>query len=149
MHPSDSTKRKIPLMMKPSDIKLDKVSKNFEYEKLSRDIDTINDINTLKELLKCYVKLYFKQQETVTSLGLVNIIPRKEGEIRVGDTVRFIGGTKEQRKWGGCDPAYNLIEGLQYTVTKVEMRSQHTRIYLEGIEGPFNSVLFRVVNDQH
>jgi len=54
--------------MKPSDIELSSVSKNFEYEKLARDIDGIQDIESLKEMLKCYVKLYFKQQETITSL---------------------------------------------------------------------------------
>jgi|DEB0MinimDraft_6_1074348.scaffolds.fasta_scaffold03461_14 hypothetical protein len=135
--------------MKPSDIRLNKVSKNFEYEKLSRDIDTINDVNTLKEMLKCYVKLYFKQQEIVTSLGLISVVPRKEGEINVGDTVKFIGGSKEQRNWGGTDPAYHLIIDHKYTVTNVEVRSQHTRIEVKGIQGVFNSVLFQVVNDQH
>ena len=131
--------------MKSSDIQLTKVSKNFEFEKLSREIDTVNDINTLKEMLKCYVKLYLKPQETVQAIGLIEIEPsRKEGEIRVGDEVTFVGGTKEQRNWGGCDPAYHLNEGVTYTVTNVEVKSQHTRIELKGLQGCFNSVLFRV-----
>lgn len=131
--------------MKSSDIQLTKVSKNFEFEKLSREIDTVNDINTLKEMLKCYVKLYLKQQETVQAIGLIEIEPpRKEGEIRVGDEVTFVGGTKEQRNWGGCDPAHHLNEGVTYTVTNVEVKSQHTRIELKGLQGCFNSVLFRV-----
>jgi ASC-1-like (ASCH) protein len=131
--------------MKSSDIQLTKVSKNFEFEKLSREIDTISDINTLKEMLKCYVKLYLKQQETVQAIGLIEIEPpRKEGEIRTGDKVIFVGGTKEQRNWGGCDPAHHLNEGVTYTVTNVEVKSQHTRIELKGLQGCFNSVLFRV-----
>jgi len=131
--------------MKSSDIQLTKVSKNFEFEKLSREIDTINDINTLKEMLKCYVKLYLKQQETVQAIGLIEIEPpRKEGEIRIGDKVTFVGGSKEQRNWGGCDPAHHLDEGVKYIVTNVEVRSQHTRIEVKGLQGCFNSVLFQV-----
>ncbi len=131
--------------MKSSDIQLTKVSKNFEFEKLSREIDTISDINTLKKMLKCYVKLYLKQQETVQAIGLMEIeSPRKEGEIRTGDKVIFVGGTKEQRNWGGCDPAHHLDEGVKYIVTNVEVRSQHTRIEVKGLQGCFNSVLFRV-----
>jgi len=131
--------------MKSSDIQLTKVSKNFEFEKLSREIDTISDINTLKEMLKCYVKLYLKQQETVQAIGLIEIEPpRKEGEIRIGDKVTFVGGSKEQRNWGGCDPAHHLDEGVKYIVTNVEVRSQHTRIEVKGLQGCFNSVLFQV-----
>lgn len=132
--------------MKPSDIELTSVSKNFEFEKLSREIDEVSDVKVLREMLKCYLKLYFKQQETVLSFNSMGIdLPRKEGEIRIGDQVIFIGGSKEQRQWGGCDPAYHLIVDVKYTVTDVEVRSQHTRIKLKGITGAFNSVLFRVV----
>ena len=132
--------------MRPSDIELTSVSKNFEFEKLSREIDEVSDVKVLREMLKCYLKLYFKQQETVLSFNSMGIdLPRKEGEIRIGDQVIFIGGSKEQRQWGGCDPAYHFIVDVKYTVTDVEVRSQHTRIELKGITGAFNSVLFRVV----
>ena len=132
--------------MKPSDIELTSVSKNFEFEKLSREIDEVSDVKVLREMLKCYLKLYFKQQETVLSFNSMGIdLPRKEGEIRIGDQVIFIGGSKEQRQWGGCDPAYHLIVDVKYTVTDVEVRSQHTRIKLKGNTGAFNSLLFRVV----
>lgn len=131
--------------MKSSDIELSSVSKNFEFEKLSRDVDEISDVKYLREMLKCYLKLYFKQQETIQSIGLMDFgFPRKEGEIRVGDEVTFVGGTKEQRNWGGCDPGHHLDEGVTYTVTNVEVKSQHTRIELKGLQGCFNSVLFRV-----
>ncbi len=134
--------------MKSSDIELSSVSKNFEFEKLSRDIDDISDVKYLREMLKCYLKLYFKQQETISSIGIMPTeFSRKKGGIYVGDEVTFIGGTKEQRNWGGCDPAYHLNEGVTYTVTNVEIKSQHTRIELKGFQGCFNSVLFRV-NDE-
>ena len=133
--------------MKPSDIELSKVSKNFEYEKISREIDTVEDVKTLRDMVKCYLKLYLKQQETISVIGLMDTEPRNPNEIRVGDTVKFIGGTKEQRNWGGADPAYHLIVDCNYTVTSVDVRSQHTRIEVKGIQGAFNSVLFEVVND--
>lgn len=133
--------------MKPSDIELSKVSKNFEYEKISREIDTVEDVKLLRDMVKCYLKLYLKQQETISAIGLMETEPRKPNEIRVNDTVKFIGGTKEQRNWGGADPAYHLIVDCKYTVTSVEVHSQHTRIEVKGIQGAFNSVLFEVVND--
>jgi len=54
--------------MNPNDISLDNMNKMFEYEKLSRDIDSIEDLDTLKNLAKSYIKLYLKQQEVVSKL---------------------------------------------------------------------------------
>ena len=54
--------------MDPSEISLQTASKSFEYEKISRDIDKIEDIEDLRTMLKSYVKLYFKQQETIKML---------------------------------------------------------------------------------
>lgn len=51
--------------MNPDQIELKKLSKTFEYEKLSRDIDSIDDIKILRDVTKSYVKLYLKQQETL------------------------------------------------------------------------------------
>lgn len=52
--------------MNHNSIKLNSVSKLFEYEKLSRDIDICQNINDIKDICKSYVKLYMKQQETLT-----------------------------------------------------------------------------------
>jgi hypothetical protein len=52
--------------MSPNDIQLEDVNKLFEYEKLSRDIDSIDDIGILKNYAKSYIKLYLKQQEVVS-----------------------------------------------------------------------------------
>ena len=57
------------MSLDPNSIKLDKPSKAFEYEKHSRAIDEMDDIKMIKDLLKCYIKLYLKQQETLSSLG--------------------------------------------------------------------------------
>ena len=52
--------------MNPSTIVLEDVNKLFEYEKLSRDIDSIDDIEVIKNYAKSYIKLYLKQQEVVS-----------------------------------------------------------------------------------
>jgi hypothetical protein len=52
--------------MNPDKISLEDINKMFEYEKLSRDIDSIIDMNELKNIAKCYAKLYLKQQEVVS-----------------------------------------------------------------------------------
>jgi hypothetical protein len=52
--------------MNPDKIQLEDINKLFEYEKLSRDIDSIDDIEVLKNYTKSYIKLYLKQQEVVS-----------------------------------------------------------------------------------
>ena len=54
--------------MKPEEINLQTTRKLFAYEKMSREIDAINDINTLKDVAKSYAKLYMKQQEVILKL---------------------------------------------------------------------------------
>ena len=51
--------------MNPDDVLLENLTKNFEYVKFSNQIDTINDIEDLRNLAKCYFKLYLKQQEVL------------------------------------------------------------------------------------
>ena len=52
--------------MDPNKINLDNINKMFEYEKLSRDIDSVDDIEVIKNYAKSYIKLYLKQQEVVS-----------------------------------------------------------------------------------
>lgn len=54
--------------MNPNDIILEDMNKMFEYEKIARDIDSIEDIEVIKDLTKSYIKLYLKQQEVVSKL---------------------------------------------------------------------------------
>jgi hypothetical protein len=55
--------------MDPDNIVLDNLNKNFEYAKISREIDACEDLDGLKNIAKCYVKLYFKTQETIVDLA--------------------------------------------------------------------------------
>jgi len=56
--------------MDPNSITLNTPSKSFAYEKMSRDIEECRDVKILQNALRCYVKLYFKQQETMSIIGL-------------------------------------------------------------------------------
>ena len=58
--------------MNPDEIKLENLSKSFEYFKYSSEIDSIDDIDKLKDIAKCYYKLYLKQQEVVSNLSFMN-----------------------------------------------------------------------------
>jgi hypothetical protein len=54
--------------MDPNNIIIEDINKLFEYEKLARDIDSIEDIDIVKDFAKSYIKLYLKQQEVVSKL---------------------------------------------------------------------------------
>lgn len=54
--------------MNPDKIELTTISKSFEYEKISRGIDSIEEIDALRNLAKSYAKLYYKQQEVLINL---------------------------------------------------------------------------------
>lgn len=52
--------------MDPNSISLEDINKMFQYEKLARDIDSIDEIEVIKNYAKSYIKLYLKQQEVVS-----------------------------------------------------------------------------------
>jgi putative heme degradation protein len=52
--------------MNPDSIELSNLTKSFEYAKFSNQVDNIDDMNDLKTLVKCYFKLYLKQQEIIS-----------------------------------------------------------------------------------
>jgi hypothetical protein len=54
--------------MNPDDLNLETITKLFEYEKISRELDNCTNIDLLRNLCKCYVKLYMKQQEVVSDM---------------------------------------------------------------------------------
>ena len=54
----------------PNEVVLQSTAKLFEYEKLSRQIEECNDIDVLKDMTRCWIKLFMKQQETVRNIGL-------------------------------------------------------------------------------
>ena len=51
--------------MNPDDIKLENLNKSFEYTKIAREIDGVTRVEDLRDVAKCYAKLYLKTQETV------------------------------------------------------------------------------------
>ena len=55
--------------MNPEDIKLENLNKSFEYTKIAREIDGVTRVEDLRDVAKCYAKLYLKTRETVASLG--------------------------------------------------------------------------------
>ena len=58
--------------MDPDKIELKNLTKSFEYAKIASDIDSCDDRDMLKNIAKSFVKLYYKQQET---LAVINIDP--------------------------------------------------------------------------
>jgi hypothetical protein len=59
--------------MDPSEINLDNLSKNFEYEKIAREIESCENIDQVKNIAKSYVKLHLKYQETIANLNFNNL----------------------------------------------------------------------------
>ena len=65
-------------------------------------------------------------------------------KFEVGDTVRYLGCTLEQQRWGNTDFPPCIVD-REYIIEKVEVRSQHTKVSLKDICGKFNSVCFSLV----
>lgn len=55
-------------MRNPDEIKLDDLSKQFEYTRMSNEIDSCRDIDELKLATKCYLKLYLATLETINKI---------------------------------------------------------------------------------
>lgn len=53
--------------MNPNDISLESPAKSFTYEKISRQIEECNSVSELKDIARCYVKMYLKQQEVMSA----------------------------------------------------------------------------------
>ena len=58
-------------MRNPDEIELTDLSKQFEYIKMSNEIDNCSNIEELKLATKCYVKLYLATLETITNLQII------------------------------------------------------------------------------
>jgi hypothetical protein len=58
--------------MDPNDIKLEDLTKSFEYTKACIEIDSIENIESIRNIAKSYMKLYLKQQEVVKDLMNIN-----------------------------------------------------------------------------
>ena len=60
--------------MNPDDITLDSTCRMFEYEKLSREIEVCEDIDELRNMCRCFVKLHLKHQEVAAQMMIPNAI---------------------------------------------------------------------------
>jgi len=58
--------------MDPNKMELKSIDKMFEYEKHSRMIDELST-DELKIFAKLYCKMYLMQQETISSLGKIDL----------------------------------------------------------------------------
>lgn len=56
--------------MDPDSIELNNLSKSFAYQKLASEIDSCDDRDQLRNIAKSFIKLYYKQQETMQIIGL-------------------------------------------------------------------------------
>ena len=56
--------------MDPDSIELKNLSKMFAYQQIAKDIDNCDDRDILKNIAKSFVKLYYKQQETMAVIGI-------------------------------------------------------------------------------
>lgn len=63
--------------------------------------------------------------------------------MNIGDTVIFTGCSEDQHRWGNhTGNLGDLILGSGYVVKTIKIHSEHTKVYLEGVSGSFNSVCF-------
>ena len=58
--------------MDPDNIELKNLSKSFAYQQIATDIDNCNDSDMLKNIANSFAKLYYKQQETMSVIGLTD-----------------------------------------------------------------------------
>ena len=58
--------------MDPNDIELKNLSKSFAYQKLATQIDECDDRDELRNIAKSFIKLYYKQQETMQIVGIAD-----------------------------------------------------------------------------
>lgn len=56
--------------MDPDTIELKNLSKSFAYQKLASEIDNCDDREQLRNVAKSFIKLYYKQQETMQVIGI-------------------------------------------------------------------------------
>ena len=59
--------------MDPDQIELKNLSKSFAYQKIANELDSCDSVSVMRDIAKSYAKLYLKQQEVVSSLGLQGI----------------------------------------------------------------------------
>jgi len=56
--------------MDPNKITLENLTKSFAYTKIASEIDKCEDKDMLRNIAKSFCKLYYKQQETMSCMGI-------------------------------------------------------------------------------
>ena len=56
------------MSLDPDTIKIETLSKSFQYEKMARELDECDDKDDLRIAAKCFLKLYLKTTETIKHL---------------------------------------------------------------------------------
>ncbi len=59
--------------MDPNEIKLEDLSKSFEYTKACMEIDSVEEIDKIRDIAKAYMKLYLKQQEVIKDIANIKL----------------------------------------------------------------------------
>ena len=72
--------------MNPEDITLRNTSQEFEYEKMSREIDTCDDIEGLRQMCKFLIKLEMKTRANYSVMiqDLMSVLPDAEFKTESG-----------------------------------------------------------------
>ena len=60
--------------MDPDSTELKNLSKMFAYQQIAKDIDNCDDRDMLKNIAKSFAKLYYKQQETISIIGIPDAV---------------------------------------------------------------------------
>ena len=60
--------------MDPDSIELKNLSKMFAYQQIAKDIDNCDDRDMLKNIAMSFAKLYYKQQETISIIGIPDAV---------------------------------------------------------------------------
>ena len=60
--------------MDPDSIELKNLSKMFAYQQIAKDIDNCDDRDMLKNIATSFAKLYYKQQETISIIGIPDAV---------------------------------------------------------------------------
>ena len=89
--------------------------------------------------------VYVLQREMKDLKGRFSIIEKRKGGI-IMEKVKYTGCSDDQIKWGGHDDPKDILKiGEIYEVAKREVHSWHTKVFLVGIKGNFNSVCFEPI----
>jgi hypothetical protein len=55
-------------MINPDEVKLSELTKQFEYARMSNEIDNCDNVEEIRLAAKCYVKLYLSTLEAMVSI---------------------------------------------------------------------------------